>query len=268
MSDHVFDQAVTLIGNNDQRTNVIHPAYQNMVGPYGGISAAVLLNSVLQHDDVEGTPVALTVNYLAPITGDKLDIRPREIKRNRSNQHWIIEASCNGDPVLSATLLMAKRRDTWKNTELNFPETAHFDELESLPGDKLTAWAQQYDLRFFRGSMEGDAYEEIPSESLNWISDKPARKLDFLSLCAICDAPFPRLWVRHNTFSLAPFGTVSFTVHFHVGTEELEALSDGWVLCHARASKFFGSYCDQTAEVWSSDKTLLATTSQVAYYKY
>lgn len=268
MSDHNFDQAIALSGEADNRTNVIHPAYQNMVGPYGGISAATLLNSVLTHPRVQGTPVALTVNYLAPISGEQINIRPREIKTNRSNQHWMIEASCEDKPVLTATLVMATRRDTWKDTELPFPEATHADKLQSLPSDTLNPWAQQYDFRFVHGAMNDAFQGDTPSESLYWISDKPARRLDFLSLCSICDASFPRLWVRHRAFDLAPFGTVSFTVHFHVDREELAALSDGWVLCNARASKFFGSYCDQTAEVWSSNKTLLATTSQVAYYKY
>jgi hypothetical protein len=39
------------------------------------------------------------------------------------------------------------------------------------------------------------------------------------------------------------------------------------VLGHARATKFSGNYFDQRGEIWGEDKTLLATTSQLVYYK-
>ncbi len=267
MSDHNFDQAVALSGDADNRTNTIHPAYQNMVGPYGGITAATLLNSVLRHPEVEGTPVALTVNFLGPIAGENINIRPRLVRKNRSNQHWSVEAFEGDDTVLTATLVTASRRDTWEDTELEFPQCANFDEIDPVPEDFLITWAKNYDFRFALGGLLGTGTKgETPSQTLNWVSDKPARKLDFLSLCSICDTFFPRLMVRHSEF--APIGTVSFTVHFHVGQEELDSLDNGWVLGNARASKFHGSYFDQTAEVWSSNKTLLATTSQIVYYKY
>lgn len=267
MSTHNFDQAVALSGDADNRTNTIHPAYQNMVGPYGGITSAALLNSVLQHPQAEGTPVALTVNFLGPINGESMTIRPRLVRKNRSNQHWSLEAFDNEEPVLTATLVMASRRDTWEDTELSFPDCPNFDEIDPVPPELLITWAQQYDFRFAVGGLLGSGEKgDAPSETLNWVKDKPDRPLDFLSLCALCDTFFPRLLVRHSEF--APIGTVSFTVHFHVGQEELNSLNDGWVLGNARASKFHGSYFDQTAEVWSSNKTLLATTSQIVYYKY
>ena len=42
-----------------------HPAYANMVGPFGGVTAAQMLQAVLLHSDRLGDPLALTVNYAA-----------------------------------------------------------------------------------------------------------------------------------------------------------------------------------------------------------
>jgi hypothetical protein len=60
--------AIALTGGTD---NIFHghtsPAYANMVGPFGGITAAQALNAVLQHPQRQGDPVALTVNFCAAL---------------------------------------------------------------------------------------------------------------------------------------------------------------------------------------------------------
>lgn len=66
---HPFDAAVGLTpltaGLSTGETN---PAYNNMVGPFGGVTAATLLESVLKHPERLGDPLSLTVNFAGPIT--------------------------------------------------------------------------------------------------------------------------------------------------------------------------------------------------------
>ena len=38
------------------------PACWNMIGPYGGITAALVLQAVMRHPDRLGEPITLTVN--------------------------------------------------------------------------------------------------------------------------------------------------------------------------------------------------------------
>jgi len=267
MSLAVFDQAIALSGEPGELKNTISPDYQNVVGPFGGITAATLLHAIISHPEVKGTPVAVTVNYLGPIKGDELLIRPRLIRTNRTNQHWMIEAYSDDQCVLTATAVFASRVDSWASTEIAMPEVASFEKLQPMNTELLSAWTRQYDMRFIRGNplTEAEASDE-PSESLHWISDRQERKVDFAALCAICDSFFPRFFV--HTRQIVPFGTVSFTAYFHVVQEELDELDSPWVLGHARASKFHGSYSDQTGEIWGTNGKLLATTSQVCYYKY
>ena len=42
-----------------------------MVGPYGGITAATVLNAVLQHPALLGEPVSLTVNFCAAVAKEE-----------------------------------------------------------------------------------------------------------------------------------------------------------------------------------------------------
>ena len=58
---HVFDAAIRLESLGDGRwQGHTSPAYANMIGPYGGITAAQALNAVLHHPQLLGEPVALT----------------------------------------------------------------------------------------------------------------------------------------------------------------------------------------------------------------
>ena len=71
-TSHPFDAALALSqdtpGHFTGHTSV---AYWNMVGPFGGVTAATALNAVLQHPALLGEPVALTVNYAAALAAGR-----------------------------------------------------------------------------------------------------------------------------------------------------------------------------------------------------
>ena len=88
---HPFDQAVTILatGVAGQFTGQVSQDYWNMVGPYGGISAATLVQAMAQHPQCLGDPVSLTVNYAAAIGAGKFEIQVDPVRTNRSTQHWL-----------------------------------------------------------------------------------------------------------------------------------------------------------------------------------
>jgi hypothetical protein len=98
-----------------------------------------------------------------------------------------------------------------------------------------------------------------------WIADRKPRKIDMLSLMAMSDAFFGRVF--HARRQLVPFGTVSLTTYFHTDTDELAAEDVSRVLAVADAKIFHKSYGDQHGELWSPQGRLLATTTQIAYFK-
>lgn len=57
------------------------------------------------------------------------------------------------------------------------------------------------------------------------------------------------------------------TTHFHVSAAELAEDGATEVLGVADARTFHRSYGDQTAELWSPSGRLLATTTQMFYFK-
>jgi acyl-coenzyme A thioesterase PaaI-like protein len=266
--DHPLDQAVALTRNADgSLTGHTHPAYANMVGPFGGITAATLLNAALGHPSRLGDPVALTVNYAGPIAEGPFRIDAQPVRTNRSTQHWSITLSQGEEVATTASAVFAIRRETWSSTETGFPEVPPAQALERGQRQGAPAWTNNYDMRFVRGVIFDTSRpaEDLDSHSELWIRDEPPRPLDFVSLAAICDSFFPRIMVRRPY--PVPAGTVSITTYFHADAPLLAAQGERPVLGCARATHFGRGYHDQSAEIWSAEGALLATSHQVVYFK-
>ena len=89
---HCFDQAIALTAlGGDRFEGHTSAPYWNMVGPFGGITAATALHAVLQHPALLGQPIALTVNYAAALVQGRFVVTARAARTNRSTQHWSIE---------------------------------------------------------------------------------------------------------------------------------------------------------------------------------
>lgn len=270
---HPFDTAIAL--QADEHAHFIghtSPAYANMIGPFGGITAATLLNAACLHPARLGEPLALTVNYAGPVADGPFRISARAVRTNRSTQHWSMELEQGGAIAATASAVFAARRETWSATEIGFPQVPPATEVPINPMPARVAWFKQYEMRFAEGGMPdfriappADDSTAHDTTSTLWVRDEPPRPLDFASLAAICDVFIPRIFLRRRRPT--PAGTVSMSIYFHAGSEQLAAQGTQPVLGRARAQHFRAGYFDQTAEVWSPDRHLLATTQQVVYYK-
>ena len=109
------------------------------------------------------------------------------------------------------------------------------------------------------------AVSPLDAFSKQWIGDHAPRKIDMLSLMSMSDAFFGRVFLARR--ELIPFGTVSITTYFHAASDELAAEDITHVLAVADAKMFHKSYGDQNGELWSPSGRLLATTTQIAYFK-
>ncbi|MFD4293664.1 acyl-CoA thioesterase [Rhodococcus sp. NPDC058505] len=264
---HQLDAALDLIAEADGRfTGRTTAEYANMVGPFGGVTAATLLAAVLRHPERLGDPVSLTVNFAGPVADGEFSIDARPSRTNRSTQHWSIEMTQGGDVVTTATAVFAVRRDTWSATEIEPPAVPPAAEVEpSTAASAFTRWVGNYEMRFVEGGLDSFGTERAQSTSTLWIRDEPARPLDFPALTALCDSFFPRVFLRLG--QPCPIGTVSLTVYFHADQATLAAHGTDSVLATARAQRFGKGYFDQSGALWGSAGALLATTHQVVYYK-
>lgn len=246
-------------------------AYWNMVGPFGGISAATALKAVLLHPDLLGEPIALSVNFAGPIAAGAFTLTASPRRTNRSTQHWLIEllqpnAQGEDEVMLTATAVTAARRSTWSQDDHPMPIVPPHTDLPPVQGMNQMAWVERYDLRFAEGAFP-DAWDGTGDASLTrlWMRDAPPRPLDFGSLTAMADLFFPRVYLRRAR--RVPAGTVSMTVYYHAGTAELQACGSGFLLGQAQAQAFRNGFFDQSSQLWSEAGVLLATTHQIVYFK-
>jgi len=266
---HPLDEAIDLKPHAPgEFTGATHPAYANMVGPFGGTTAAQLLQAAMLHPERLGEPVALTVNFAAPVAEGGIQFLARPARTNRSTQHWIIEARQAGETVATATAVFAVRRETWSAVEAVMPQgLPAADTLERMPVKSLMPWPQRYDMRFTEGAFPAvfDEREQDHSRSCLWVRDEPARALDFAALAAMSDSFFPRIYVRRRR--RVHIGTVTLTTYFHADSALLAEVGDRHVLGVAKALNFRHGYFDQTGELWSPDGHLLVSTHQLVYFK-
>lgn len=265
---HPLDRATRLARNPDgELTGRTEPAYANMVGPFGGVTAAAMLSAALAHPDRLGDPVALTVNYAGAVADGEFRIDVVPMRTNRSTQHWSMTMTQGSEVTTTATAFFALRRETWASTETGFPQVPSADSLSRMDSSRFAQWTTCYDMRFVKGFWpDGSRPEqELDSVSTLWIRDDPPRPMDFVSLAAICDSFFPRVMIRRPR--RVPAGTVSLTTYFHADAKHLARVGAKHVLATARASRFGLGYHDQSAEIWSEGGELLATSHQVVYFK-
>lgn len=266
---HPLDEAVALTPCGEHRfAGATHPAYANMVGPFGGVTAAVMLRAALLHPAHIGEPVAVTVNFAAPVADGGFEVQALPLRTNRSTQHWTLLLSQDGQPCASGSAVFAQRRRTWGAAEAAPPEGLPPPEaLPRAPLEGRPAWVRCYDMRFAPGedAFGLDGQEQGHSLSRLWVRDEPPRPLDAVALAALSDSFFPRVFVRRRR--PAPIGTVTLSTYFHADAAMLAAQGSSHLLARAQAMAFRDGYHDQSAALWSADGHLLAATHQMVYYR-
>lgn len=263
---HPFDVALALDSRDGSARGRTTPEFANMVGPFGGLTAAAFIRAIEEHPDRLGDPVSLTVNYAAPIADGAFVIDLRPARTNRTNQHWTAELIQDGEVKTTATAVFGVRRDTWSDTESQPPAVPGPDDAAAQDISSFVTWTRNYEMRFVEGSMPGEgAAESSDSTTTLWVRAQPERAMDFPGLTALCDVFYPRVFLRRGQF--IPAGTISLTVYFHADAAELAAQGSDWLLATARAQRFSGGFFDQNAQIWGRDGTLLAVTHQIVYFK-
>ena len=272
LSTHPFDKALELTPDvPDEFAGRTTPAYWNMVGPFGGMTAATLLQAVLRHPLLLGEPLSLTVNYAAAVAEGPFTVQATPVRTNRSTQHWMVtlqQAHASGEQMVTttATVVTAARRETWSASDQPMPAVPAPAQCPRVPRVTRVEWFNRYEMRPITGGLPTQ-WDDSGHTSLTqlWLRDAPERALDFPALAAMCDVFFPRVWLRRARH--VPAGTVSITVYFHAGSELLAQTGTGYLLAQARAQEFRNGFFDQTAQLWNEAGSLLATSHQIVYYK-
>ena len=164
MPSHPLDTATELTGPADApvRTGRTSDAYWTFIGPFGGVSAATALRAVLERPDRAGDPIAITVNFCAPIARGEFAVHTRRARANRSSQHWLVEfrQGESDEAVLTASIVTALRRDSWSHQTARAPALPAFETMAAIDNTGSLPWVAQYGFRFAEGALALSA--ELP----------------------------------------------------------------------------------------------------------
>ena len=265
---HPLDAATKLETSGEKLTGATSDAYWNFTGPFGGATAAALLQAAMQHPKRQSLPIAMTINYCAPVAKGAFDIHVSEKRTNRSTQHFAVEMTQEADTIITSTSVFASRPEGFFHTSGKMPDVLPPEKIDPPKAKAPLAWIDRFDMRFASGFPVMRGKDDAPLGSARtevWMRDEPRRKMDFISLMNMSDAFFARPF--HVLGRLITVGTISMTTYFHCDEADLAEVGDDYLLGVADASIFAKGYADQTAWLWSRGGKLLATSQQMLYFR-
>jgi len=269
MNKHPFDIATQIRLLDDGRfRGTTSPAYANMAGPFGGFTAAILMRAVIEHPERTANPVAFTVNFCAALKDGNFNITVKLQRSAKYTQHWSLELEQNGIVCATATMICGARADVFSHQSGEPPQAPPPEACEEMKTAGALNWLSRYKFRTVDGTIEFSSKPHSEPKSprnIHWVSDHPERPLDYLSLAAIADTFILRLLYVRGT--IAPMGTVSMTTYFHTTGEELARQGSEPLLGVATAERFHGNFHDQSMTLWGKDNLLLASGTQLVWYK-
>ena len=268
---HPLDHALSLTPLGDSRlTGQTSDHYWNFAGPFGGYVAALLMLAVMMDERRLGPPVAQTVNYCGAMSKGAFEIAVSMDRGGKATQHWSLRLTQGELVMATATIVCANRHETFAHTIAQPPVAPAPAAVPPMKTDGRLPWLSAYDFRFVEGGPEFGAKPRAGgglgnARTMLWLSDTPARPLDFVSLAALSDCFILRLVQMRRT--MVPMGTVSMTTYFHATGEELAAQGSAPLLGIADAKRFNANFHDQAMELWGQGGRLLANGVQTVWYK-
>jgi hypothetical protein len=242
------------------------PNYWNLIGPFGGWLAAVLLHCVLAEEETLGVPLSFSINFAGAMEPGTFAVRLRDLRRNRSTTFWsaeLVQVQAGAEVLCAfATIVTARRRESAAFLELIPPAMPAVETLTRFDPPRSPEFLQRLDMRFIaaRGFPK-----LIDGAIVTWMRALDSDVLDFETLTALCDAGLPQIFLRLKR--RVPVSSVTLNVFYHATVQELAAAGSGYVANRTRMRRAAHGFFDATTEVWSPNGTLLATTEQIVWFK-
>jgi len=260
----VFDESLALTAAGPGRwAGIASPRYEAVIGVFGGWTVALLLKAVLAEPEASGSPVSITVNFIAALPpGADIVIDVVRLGATRSLAHWRcdLRLACGDSIVATAIVIMAKRRASDSRTEPTMPDVPP---PEELPG-YFPPFAKNPPMES-RSPMPPPPFNNPDSRTVNWEREASGRAIDMLTLALLSDLGAPRVYLVSP--GPRPSATLTLSVTFLAGPEELAACGDDFILADMIATRIEQSTVGSRKDMWSRAGTLLATSEQLCWFR-
>ena len=260
----LLEDSLAIDASAPQRmTALADPDYEANTGMFGGWTSALLLKAVLDHPDASGSAAAMTVNFIERIVpGEAIILAVTRLGGGRSLAHWRCDVRREADGALlaSAAIVLANRRDTDQAIDAVFPDPPPPNDLplSNPPGP----FGRQVETRVIDGSPP---FNRPDMCSLSWTRETTGRPIDAVQLAFLSDVYAPRVF--HISAGPRPSATVTLSINFLAGIDELAAIGDDYILSEVEGTRIEQSQAGSRLRLWSRRGTLLATSEQLCWFR-
>ena len=262
----LFDRETALIALEDGLFTIeASDVYRNPTGmAFGGWVAAVAARAVELHPECCGPLVSQQIIYMTGVGPGEVKLSVKLLRAGASTQFWRVELSQNGALTNAADIVTSTRRPTDIDYQVEIPDAKSPEESISLPSvnPMAPAWVSHYDQRIAKGMPF--AVNESP-EAMVWIKEADGRPVDRISLFSILDTPMPRTFFVTKQFR--PGSTVSMATYIYASEEDLAETGSDFMLLRVTGATVRNSASDGRVELWSKSGILLATSSQIGFFR-
>ncbi|WP_321324041.1 thioesterase family protein [uncultured Parasphingorhabdus sp.] len=263
---YIFDRETALVAQEEgQFTIAASDVYRNPTGmAFGGWVAAIAGRAVQMHPECRGPLVSQQIVYMTGVGPGEVSISVKLLRAGSSTQFWRVELSQNGSMTNAADIVTSTRRPTDIDYQVEMPATRSPEESISLPSVNPMApkWVSHYDQRIAKGIPF--AVNESP-EAIVWIREADGRPVDRISLLSILDTPMPRTFFVTEQFR--PGSTVTMASYIYASEEDLAEAGTDYMLLRVTGATVRNSATDGRVELWSKNGILLATSSQIGFFR-
>jgi acyl-CoA thioesterase len=262
-----FDESLALhpLGSGRWRAQADR-RHESISGMFGGWTAALSLQAVLQEARAEGStalPAALSVQFVDRIApGEDVVLAVTRLGGGRSLAHWRAELlSADGDRVLAhATVALVNRRESDGHVEPVMPAAPDPTSLEEFRAPGMQG--QQTMIRPIWGFPP---FNQSSTASGAWLQLAEPRALDHTLIAYLADQFAPRSFYWSE--GPRPSATLTMSVYFHATGSELDASGSDYVLNEVVGTRGEQSTSGAQLRMWSRSGALLATSEQLCWYR-
>ena len=262
----IFDRETALVAQGDgQFTIEASDVYRNPTGmAFGGWVAAIAARAVENHPECRGPLVSQQIIYMTGVGPGEVALSVKLLRAGSSTQFWRVELSQNGSLTNAADIVTSTRRPTDIDYQIAITTAKSPEESIALPSinPMAPAWAAHFDQRIAKGIPF--AINDSP-EAMVWIREADGRPVDRVSLVSILDTPMPRTFFVTEQFR--PGSTVSMATYIYASDDDLKAAGSDFMLLRVTGATVRNSATDGRVELWSRSGILLATSSQISFFR-
>ena len=242
-------------------SSVASPAYEAITGLFGGWTAALMLKSVLADPEAQGSPSAMTVNFISRVPpGSALLLRTALLGGGRSLTHWRCDVLADDELLATAVIVLANRKKSDFHTERTMPEAPAPASITPaiLPG----AFDTHIDVR---PTLGDNIFNQTTTRSLNWEREKSGRPMDAVQIAFLSDLGAPRIFFVSDGPRIS--STITLSVYFLATSAELASCGNDYILSEMIGTRAEAATVASRKDMWSGDGRLLATTEQLCWFR-